>query len=245
MLRETQLTLEKAIALARADEETKKQMRQMTNRTSLPESVDSLHKKGGMNTKAQQNKYGNKTDRSSFQKKGKTHTKDSKECTRCGYKHPPKKCPAFGQKCSKCKKMNHYSRVCKSIQEIVEKVSAFDSEESDYQVDAVIGDNTKGTWKVDLDICNKMITFKIDTGADVTVIPLSTYNKLKLPELCHSSSNLSSPGGNLKTVGEFRAKTTYKGKRYSFKIAVVDQPSMTKQPLEPRSICQTGTREKG
>lgn len=120
--------------------------------------------------------------------------------------------------------MNHYSRVCKSIQEIVEKVSAFDSEESDYQVDAVIGDNTKRTWKVDLDICNKMITFKIDTGADVTVIPLSTNNKLKLPELCHSSSNLSSPGGNLKTVGEFRAKTTYKGKRYSFKIAVVDQP---------------------
>ena len=42
MLREVDLTLEKAIALARADEETKKQMKQMNAATSA-ESVDNLH----------------------------------------------------------------------------------------------------------------------------------------------------------------------------------------------------------
>ena len=44
MLREVDLTLEKAIALARAEEETKKQMKQMNAATSA-ESVDNLHNK--------------------------------------------------------------------------------------------------------------------------------------------------------------------------------------------------------
>ena len=44
MLREVDLTLEKAIALARADEETKKQTKQMNAATSA-ESVDNLHNK--------------------------------------------------------------------------------------------------------------------------------------------------------------------------------------------------------
>ena len=44
MLREVDLTLEKALALARADEETKKQMKQMNAATSA-ESVDNLHNK--------------------------------------------------------------------------------------------------------------------------------------------------------------------------------------------------------
>ena len=44
MLREVDLTLEKAIALAQADEETKKQMKQMNAATSA-ESVDNLHNK--------------------------------------------------------------------------------------------------------------------------------------------------------------------------------------------------------
>ena len=44
MLREVDLTLENAIALARADETTKKQMKQMNAATSS-ESVDNLHNK--------------------------------------------------------------------------------------------------------------------------------------------------------------------------------------------------------
>lgn len=217
MLRETDLTLEKAIALARADEETKKQLKQMTN-TASPESVDNLHRK--YETKKKFDKNTNVTGKDKYQK---TDGKVQKNCSRCGYNHPPRKCPAYGQKCSKCSKMNHYSRVCKSIQEIEDNASVL-SDESDYQIDTVIGDENERTWNVNLKVNNTNVPFKIDTGADVTVISQSTYKKLKMPRLCQSTLNLSSPGGNLNTVGEFMAKTTYKNQRYSFKIVVVDQP---------------------
>ena len=41
-------------------------------------------------------------------KKSKTssdgHTKNQYNCTRCGRKHGPRKCPAYGKECSKCKR---------------------------------------------------------------------------------------------------------------------------------------------
>lgn len=35
-------------------------------------------------------------------------------CSRCGYKHNQKSCPANGQVCLKCGRMNHFSKVCRS-----------------------------------------------------------------------------------------------------------------------------------
>ena len=36
------------------------------------------------------------------------------KCGKCGYKHEPRKCPAFGKLCHNCKKKNHFSTVCKN-----------------------------------------------------------------------------------------------------------------------------------
>ena len=96
------------------------------------------------------------------------------------------------------KKMNQYSTVCKSIQEI-EDIPP--SDDSDYQIDSftIIGEDKERTWKVTLDINGTKTPFKIDTGADITVISPATYKKLKSPKLSQSSLNLSSPGGNLNT----------------------------------------------
>ena len=40
-----------------------------------------------------------------------------RQCYRCGREKCPlgSKCPAIGQKCSKCKKMNHFAKVCRSF----------------------------------------------------------------------------------------------------------------------------------
>ena len=35
-------------------------------------------------------------------------------CRQCGRKHSPKECPAYGQQCTKCHKLNHFSKVCRS-----------------------------------------------------------------------------------------------------------------------------------
>ena len=73
----------------------------------------------------------------------------------------------------KVKKMNHYSTVCKSIQEIRDIPP---SDGSDYQIDSftIIGEDKERTWKVTLDINGTKTPFKIDTGADVTVISPAT-----------------------------------------------------------------------
>lgn len=36
------------------------------------------------------------------------------KCGRCGGKHAPRKCPAWGKTCQKCQLPNHFARVCKS-----------------------------------------------------------------------------------------------------------------------------------
>ena len=43
-------------------------------------------------------------------------------------------------------------------------------------------------WNVDLDVCDKMVTFKIDTGAQVNVLPKNQYDRLLWrPKLLKSS----------------------------------------------------------
>ena len=37
-----------------------------------------------------------------------------KKCMHCGNKHPKQKCLAFGRQCNKCKKFNHYAKMCHS-----------------------------------------------------------------------------------------------------------------------------------
>eukprot|EP00794_Sanderia_malayensis_P020867 gene20867-22919_t len=40
--------------------------------------------------------------------------KEQKQCGYCGLTHEERHCPAFGKKCRKCQKMNHFAAVCKS-----------------------------------------------------------------------------------------------------------------------------------
>ncbi|GFR95786.1 Pol polyprotein [Elysia marginata] len=50
------------------------------------------------------------------------------------------------------------------------------------------------------------VVFKIDTGADVTVISLAQYKKLKeKPDLQTTRIHLNSPGGPIKCLGKFQA----------------------------------------
>ena len=56
-------------------------------------------------------------------------------CERCGLKHEPKKCPAFGKTCSKCLRKNHFARARRSDKVLAEKVNqvgdSSDEEDSD------------------------------------------------------------------------------------------------------------------
>ena len=64
-------------------------------------------------------------------KEKKPETSKSKDkCGRCGYGKTHKKCPAMGQQCGLCKKMNHYAKSCRSKEfHYLEEVEDSDPEE--------------------------------------------------------------------------------------------------------------------
>ncbi|UYV76722.1 K02A2.6-like, partial [Cordylochernes scorpioides] len=144
-------------------------------------------------------------------------------CTRCGNSnnHDWKNCPAMNSYCSKCKKKGHYAKVCRSeaINEINSEIAFLGSVE----------DNSK-KWIVPIKVNNRHINFKIDTGADVNVLPLQNYyqsfQKIKLEK---SDKILQGPNGiPLETVGMIHVKLQNKGHHLNSKIYIVDK---LKQPL--------------
>ena len=45
---------------------------------------------------------------------------DSPKCDKCGLRHKPKECPAFGKQCYRCGKDNHYARLCHRAKKVAE-----------------------------------------------------------------------------------------------------------------------------
>ena len=74
----------------------------------------------------------------------------------------------------------------------------------------------KSSWVVSLNLNGYDEVFKIDTGADVTVIPRSTFVKLKCKKLCGPGRSL------LSVVEQFTGTTHYKIKSVQEDVLVVD-----------------------
>ena len=90
LLQETDLSLQKAIDMCRAN------------------SVDYVNKKA-----TPSGKFPPK-DRKEKDNQPKTSSGPPKACKRCGRLHAPRKCPAFGKIFQKCKNRNHFASQCLS-----------------------------------------------------------------------------------------------------------------------------------
>ena len=89
MLREQDLKLEKALNICRAEEQSKTGLQVMES-------------KGASNVDA-------------FRQQGKKkHAQARNPCPKCGTMHNVGACPAFGTTCNKCKRPNHWAKVCRS-----------------------------------------------------------------------------------------------------------------------------------
>ncbi|XP_064595725.1 uncharacterized protein K02A2.6-like [Liolophura sinensis] len=87
-------------------------------------------------------------------------------------------------------------------------------------------DSQEPAWTVNLRILNKSIKFKIDSGADVTIMCETTYNSLQpRPALKPASAMLSSPGGNLTVRGEFETDIRLNDEKFTVNIFVVSGPT--------------------
>ncbi len=96
-----ELTLEKAIDIAHSHELSQAQLKAMANECQVHAVHHRMGKPGARKS------AGNKpTDSQKNQEKA---------CSMCGGNHHyTAECPAKGKPCMKCKKFNHYARVCKT-----------------------------------------------------------------------------------------------------------------------------------
>ena len=93
------LTMDKAIQITQNYEYCQQQLSSMT--MSSPSNVDA-------------NKRGSKPGRQQPKQTEEKQMQPSKHCENCGTLHKKDKCPAYGKVCHECKKMNHYSKTCRS-----------------------------------------------------------------------------------------------------------------------------------
>ena len=102
--------------------------------------------------------------------------KEIKDCKFCGRRHLPKKenCPAWKQRCRKCRKIGHFEKVCRSsevhqLSQEVECLYINSLAKSKPQQQAFV------TFRVNK---KKYIAFQIDTGATCNVLPYDEYQQV-------------------------------------------------------------------
>lgn len=196
------LTLKKAVDMARHSELVKQQ----NSEAGASGHVDEVKSKV----------YKNKWKKTQYEAAGGRKENEKKNCGRCGRRHARDKCPAKDRECNKCHKIGHFANKCKTrmIQEVTEEVDSLflgsineTMTKNEATVDEVITD-TEPPWRTTLVICHTPVSFKIDSGADTTIINEATYSSLRVkPKLSPVTSKLESPGGKVVHLGQFLAKT--------------------------------------
>ncbi|XP_048759371.2 uncharacterized protein K02A2.6-like [Ostrea edulis] len=132
-----------------------------------------------------------------------TNKINSTGCGRCGNStaHPRDKCPARDAKCHKCGIKGHFAKACRKAN--IAEVDRSPGDRSEWFLGSV--DSKRGDpWMTNIKIRGHTVKFKIDTGADVTVIPESEYKQIKGIKLLHVNRSLHGPGNTkLNVLGKF------------------------------------------
>ena len=234
---DAELTLEKAKKAIRQKEAVYEQQRELQGDGSAkdPIVVDEVRHtrwrgqktKGGSSYRPQPKRGG---------------TRGSQPCMRCGKtRHPtPDKCPALSATCRKCNRKGHYASQClsKTVVATTQEVEAGSVEEAslgtvtpNQQVEAdsveevflgTVTSSKDKAWSVNIRLQGKEIVFKMDTGAEVTVISEKEYRTLERTKLEKPSRVLYGPARQpLEVLGQFSERLTYGEHSHSEDIFVV------------------------
>lgn len=137
------------------------------------------------------------------------------KCRFCGLSHDfNAQCSAFGKRCGYCNKLNHFESVCFQKRRNIQQISfqqasnATDNSSDDQrevnQLSSSFNQNTlfmsrvrkelehRKDWNATLKINNeKHVLFRVDSGADVSILSINEYRKLsKAPILENSNAKL-------------------------------------------------------
>ncbi|KAF0706177.1 Uncharacterized protein FWK35_00031163 [Aphis craccivora] len=140
LLRESGLTLKRAIDLCRTTEAARVQHQKMESKSvvlSIQEETRSQQSQKWMkNNQVKTNIASTKTEGKIGNTVNKFKTNFEKNCKKCNRKHGPKNCPAFDKICNFCKKNN------KKLQQVTEENSTKNTSDGDFsglfRIDSII-----------------------------------------------------------------------------------------------------------
>ena len=121
------------------------------------------------------------------------------KCQFCGKSfHERADCPARAAECRGCHKIGHFQKVCRSSKRQVESsaISSVSTVSCDCP-DLFLGSVGVGTqpWTVTVYLAGTPVQMRVDTGADVSVIPASLYSQqFSSVAMADTSRTLSGPG---------------------------------------------------
>ena len=78
-------------------------------------------------------------------------------------------------------------------------------------LDTVSNDKQVNTWQAEVSVDNKAVNFRLDTGADVTVLPAGTFSRLFQRPLSSADKLLCGPNrAQLDVIGRFDAQLQWR-----------------------------------
>ena len=215
-----ELTLDKAMAMARQSEAVHKQqpvvrgMQQHDTPTMEQEKVDALSYRNPKNA----GRY-RRADKQRLPRNNPGGAPQNK-CSRCGKspKHSKQQCPARDSTCKKCGKKGHYTSCCFSKDvSLIREDSNPESEEDVFLGSLESQGETQ--WHTTVTLNQTHVKFKLDTGAEVTAISEATFHTLNDTKLRRPSKALYGPAKTpLNVLGMFTG--TFKNKNASCKLHV-------------------------
>lgn len=215
--RDRTMTLEKARTTVRQFEMVTEQNKIIREDNALVDAVTSKWK-----IKNNQNKFEKKEDNGE-----KTNFASSSSCPKCGSSpfHQFYKCPANNQNCLNCKQRGHYSKCCRN-----KKVNELVSSDQNGSFLEYLGEVTlevnSDKWMIDVLLNQKVVNFKIDTGADVTVIGDKLCDELKL-KISKTVKRLFGSGNKeLKVIGVTKCELNVKNITSVQDVYVVEDQSI-------------------
>ena len=145
----------------------------------------------------------------------------AKVCMWCGRTpaHSKNQCPARDVACNQCQKKGHYAKVCRSG--VLNEVNTAESDEEGIAFLGTVSSEGE-PWLINLNVNEHTAVFKIDTGADVTVLSEDEFKRRQFPVLESAKRVLQGPGQTPITVrGKFTATIGTDSKNTTQEVYVV------------------------
>ena len=195
LLREPDLDLAKTEKLCHAAEAVHRQIRNLNIGENKGQRmvVDNIRAMTE-NSRSSNNDLGS---RNKATHNGRVAPAKSFSCRNCGGSHKPRRCPAYGTKCSSCYKYNHFAKCCvnrkvDAVQTIDEAAGDQSGNDNNDSLLATYDDSrefliqtvetpamerelkdTCVNWMVQVSANNCLLSLKVDTGAQINVISMA------------------------------------------------------------------------